>query len=257
MKNNLQVIIKESGLEETKANFLLDNFKDYFKIASEWEIKAKAIVVDNGSQKAEMDMARAGRLFLREKRIAIENSRKELKEQSLREGRAIDGISNVLKSLIVPIEKYLDRQEHFVEIKEKEDAEALRIETEEKLEKERLENERLEKIEQERMKAENEKLKKEADRKEKIRLKREEKVEKERDKVEKERQLERDKVEKERQLERDKVEKERQLERDKVEKERADAEDKRQKMIKKQEDLQKELASMIECPKCHHKFNLK
>ena len=83
---------------------MLDNFSDYFKIAAEWEQKAKTIKVVDETQKADMEMARVGRLFLREKRIAIEKKRKELKEQSLREGKAIDGIANVLKAVIVPIE---------------------------------------------------------------------------------------------------------------------------------------------------------
>ena len=116
--SDLQVIIKESGLEKTKADFILEKFKGYFSIVSEWEIKAKSIVVVDEKQTAEMGMARVGRLFLRDKRTDIEKARKELKEQSLREGKAIDGIANVLKGLIQPIEKYLDEQEHFVEVRE-------------------------------------------------------------------------------------------------------------------------------------------
>jgi hypothetical protein len=118
--NQLQIIVQESGLEKTKADIILDTFKDYFKIASEWEKKAKAIEVTSETQTAEMRMAREGRLFLREKRIAVEKTRKELKEQALREGKAIDGIANVLKGLIEPIEEYLDRQERFVEIRDDE-----------------------------------------------------------------------------------------------------------------------------------------
>jgi len=44
MENQLSVIVKESGLEKTKAQVLLDNFSTYFQIASEWEKKAKTIV---------------------------------------------------------------------------------------------------------------------------------------------------------------------------------------------------------------------
>ncbi len=89
MKNDLALMIKESGLEQTKAQVLLDKFTGYFQIASDWEKKAKAITVTDAGQKAEMQMARTGRLFLREKRIQIDRTRKELKEQSLREGKAI------------------------------------------------------------------------------------------------------------------------------------------------------------------------
>ena len=159
MEKSLDIIVKESGLETTKANYILEQFKDYFNIAAEWEAKAKSIVVTDESQVVDMQMARTGRLFLREKRIAVEKSRKALKEQALREGKAIDGIANVLKALIEPIEKYLDDQEHFVENKKKaEEQEAARVEAL-KLEEEKIAKEKAEAAEQERMRIENEKLK--------------------------------------------------------------------------------------------------
>jgi hypothetical protein len=114
----LVAIVESSGLEKTKANQILEKFQGYFKIASHWESVAKTIVVSSPDQKAEMKMAREGRLELRQKRIDVEKMRRELKEQSLREGKAIDGIANVLKGLIEPIEEYLDQQERFVEIRE-------------------------------------------------------------------------------------------------------------------------------------------
>lgn len=52
MENKLSVIVKESGLEKTKAQVLLDNFSNYFQIAADWEKKAKAIVVTDASQTA-------------------------------------------------------------------------------------------------------------------------------------------------------------------------------------------------------------
>ena len=72
MENQLEKIVNESGLESTKAKVMLERFESYFKIAEEWEIKAKTILVLNGTQTADMEMARVGRLFLREKRISIE-----------------------------------------------------------------------------------------------------------------------------------------------------------------------------------------
>ena len=77
-----------------------------------------------------MKLARVGRLFLMKKRTAIETVRKELKEQALREGKAIDGIANVLKALIIPIEEYLKKQEDFVVLKEAARIEAERAEEE-------------------------------------------------------------------------------------------------------------------------------
>lgn len=40
-ENKLQVMVKESGLEASKAKTILEKFKDYFDIASEWEKKSK------------------------------------------------------------------------------------------------------------------------------------------------------------------------------------------------------------------------
>jgi len=239
MSNKLAVIIKESGLEKTKAEILLNNFQEYFKIASEWEKKAKQIKVTEETQIADMKMARTGRLFLREKRIAIEEVRKQLKEQSLREGKAIDGISNVLKALIIPIEEYLGEQEHFVENKRKAEAEEKRIEEEKKIEAERIAKEKAEKIEQERIKIENEKLKKEAEERER--------------KIAKERREQEEKLAKEKakaEAERRKIE-----EKARVEREKAEAE--KQKLIDKQKKLQEKLANQIECPFCHKKFTIK
>jgi hypothetical protein len=158
MPDKLALIIQESGLEKSKAQVLLENFKDYFEIAAEWEIKAKAIVVTSADQVAEMQMARAGRLFLREKRLHIERTRKALKEQALREGRAIDGIANVIKALIVPIEEYLEEQEKFIEIQAAHKAELARIEAEKKAEREERAREEAERRRQRRIAAENERL---------------------------------------------------------------------------------------------------
>ena len=83
-KNELVEIVNASGLEKTKADFILTHFQDYFKIAAEWEIKSKAIKVTDASQTTEMGMAKVARKMLSQKRIDIENARKELKEQSLR-----------------------------------------------------------------------------------------------------------------------------------------------------------------------------
>lgn len=151
MENKLPTLIKASGLDKTKSQVLLDNFQDYFKIASEWEIKARAINVTDESQTADMKMARVGRLFLKDKRVSIERQRKELKEQSLREGKAIDGIANVLKALLIPIEEHLEKQEKFIEIKQAEETEKKRLKDEQdridaeiKAEEERVKKEKAE-----------------------------------------------------------------------------------------------------------------
>lgn len=111
-------IVNESGLDKTKAQYLLDNFSKYFKLASEWEARAKTIKVTSADQTFDMKVAREGRKFLRDRRTDIEKARVSLKADALREGQTIDAIAKILKNLIVPIEEYLDVQEHFIEIQE-------------------------------------------------------------------------------------------------------------------------------------------
>lgn len=162
----IATMVQASGLETAKATVLLERFKSYFDVAAEWEAKAKGIVVTGPDQTADMQMARTGRLFLREKRVALEKARKELKEQALREGQLIDGIANVLKGLIAPIEDYLDKQEHWVEYRAKEEADRKRAEEERKAEEERVAREKAEREEQERVRAENARLRREAEERE-------------------------------------------------------------------------------------------
>lgn len=285
MQNQLEVIIRDSALDTTKAKYILDNFQNYFEIASEWEVKAKSLVVTRADQKAEMEMARTGRLFLKEKRIAIENSRKKLKEDALREGKAIDGIANVLKALIVPIEEYLDEQEHFVEREQEKKEAAMRLEIEKRMEEERIAKEKAEAEERERIRLENERLKKEAIEKERQiaeeRKKQEAVLAAERAKAEAERNKqaaiiaeERKKAEAEKakaeaekraveeKARKEKAEQERKIaeEKEKVEKAKRKAKEAADKALeaerKEKERLEEIMKNQIECPHCHKKFQL-
>jgi len=274
MENQLQVIVQQSGLDTTKAKYILEKFQDYFEIASEWETKARAIKVTSASQVTEMQMARVGRLFLKEKRVNIEKARKELKEQALREGKAIDGIANVLKALIEPIENYLDRQERFVEIQEEEKREAMRLEVEKRIEEERIAKEKADAEALEKARIENEKLKAEAIEREKKaqaeRKKQEALLAKERAKADEARKKQEAKMAEERkkvEIEKKMIEEKARLEREKQEKtlinERAKAkrlkelqEEKLEVERKGKERLEEMLKNQIECPNCHHKFQL-
>lgn len=274
-ENRLAVILKDSQLEPSKVKYILEQFQGYFAIAEEWEQKAKAITVTKADQTAEMEMARTGRLFLKEKRVAVEKARKTLKEQALREGKAIDGIANVLKALIVPIENYLDAQEHFVEIKAEEKREAMRLEIETRLENERLAEEKAKAEEQERLRIENEKLKAEAEKREKKaateRKKQAAILAKEREKAEAEREVLKEKARKEREAhdkkmleERNKARKEKEVQEEKAWIAESNAKIEREKAHKKAEAERKEkerlaniLKNQIMCPRCGHKFQPK
>lgn len=226
-ENKFEIAVRESGmaLDSPKAKELLESFQDYFKIAADWEKKAATLVVTDASQTAVMKMAREGRLFLKGKRVAIEKMRKKLKEQSVREGRAIDGMANILKALIVPLEEHLDKQERFVEIRAAEEAEKLRLEAEEEAEGKRIAKEKADAVEKARLRLENMRLQQEA--------------KKERESAEQELEAEKDKT--------DRIEAEREAE-------RKTAAAEKQKAEKLRADLEAKLKTQITCPHCGKKL---
>lgn len=116
-ENALVVVAQESGLEAPKVELLLSNFKTVFQKAKEISERAGSIVVTDESQTALMGQARAARLELKNLRVETEKTRKQLKDQSLREGKAIDGMANIIKAVIVPLEERLEKQEKFAEAK--------------------------------------------------------------------------------------------------------------------------------------------
>lgn len=111
-------VIATTGLDDEKAKYLIAQFEEFQFIASEWNAKAKSIVVVDEAQTDLMAEARKGRLFLKSKRVEVEKTRKHLKESCLKEGQAIDGIAKKLKLMIEPIENHLLNQENYIKIKE-------------------------------------------------------------------------------------------------------------------------------------------
>ena len=109
----LSVVLRASGLDASKTQVLSSRFADYFTIAQQWEQEAQGLVVSDEGQTELMKRARQGRLVLRDKRVQIEHTRKELKEESLKEGRAIDAVAKLLTGLIAPTEDFLLLQEEF------------------------------------------------------------------------------------------------------------------------------------------------
>ena len=116
--NQLTIAVKKSGLQPSKVDSLLQSFAGYFDQAKELTGSSRSIVVTDEAQTDLMIKARESRLKLKDIRINVEKTRKELKEQSLREGRAIDGVANIIKALIVPVEEHLEKQEKYSETKE-------------------------------------------------------------------------------------------------------------------------------------------
>lgn len=110
--------VNEFGLEKETASNILDRFTPLFAKANEWKRKAEALVVTDASQTREMQEARIARLALKDIRVAADKERKSLKEDSLRYGKAVQGVYNVIEYLIAPIEKHLQEQEDFLKVQE-------------------------------------------------------------------------------------------------------------------------------------------
>lgn len=103
--------------EETKVR-LYDIFLPLLAQVEGWKGKALALVVTDATQLTEMQQAREARLAIREYRLQTERVRVSLKEDSLQKGRAIDGLANLIKGVIAPIESHLQAQEDFAKIAE-------------------------------------------------------------------------------------------------------------------------------------------
>lgn len=108
-------IPSDSGLEIASMTALKELFEPFFIQAEDWRQKALACKVTDPNDKRGMKFARESRLALREIRITVEKRRKEAKEDSLRRGKAIDGMANIFKAAVEPIEEYLLEQEQFAE----------------------------------------------------------------------------------------------------------------------------------------------
>jgi hypothetical protein len=115
MNNQLIVKTENIGLSTEVRDDLANTFQPYLEKAEELKQKAMSIKITDINQIEDMQKAREARLTIRNIRIEVEKKRKSLKEESLRKGKAIDGMANVIKYLIGPIEEHLQKQENFAE----------------------------------------------------------------------------------------------------------------------------------------------
>lgn len=131
--NELQVILTEQNVAKDNAKQLLEAFGAPFEEAGKILAEYQAIVVTEEDQFDLMADARSKRLALKNIRVDVEKKRKELKEDSMRTGRAIDSVARFVKETIEPAEKYLETQEKFAEIRQAERAAKIKAERIEKL----------------------------------------------------------------------------------------------------------------------------
>lgn len=105
----------QSGVNRDSALQVQGAFVELFSKADALVRQGEKIVVTDHRQRALMDEARRVRLQLRAVRCEGDRVRKALKEDSLKRGRAIDGVGNVLSGYIERTEAYLLEQEQFAE----------------------------------------------------------------------------------------------------------------------------------------------
>ena len=111
-------VIESSGLEQSTITTLKERFLPFYEQVETWKERAATLKVTDASQTREMKMAREASLALRAIRVEADKTRKALKEDSIRYGRAVQGVYNVIEYLIKPIEEHLQVQEDFVKIQE-------------------------------------------------------------------------------------------------------------------------------------------
>lgn len=110
----MEVEIVDTLPGETRMKQLVvwDDFKSQ---AEKLKTTAETLTVTDVNQVAEMKLARATRLTIKNLRIAIVHKHRELKESVLEESRKIDGGKNELLKILEPLEERLLLQETFAE----------------------------------------------------------------------------------------------------------------------------------------------
>lgn len=110
------IVIREpEGLTPDNALSLKETFAPFYAAAEALREEAESLEVTDPSDKDGIKKARGLRLKLREIRVGAEKTRKAAKEASLRQGKAIDGMYNVLDYAIRPLESRLQEMEDLAE----------------------------------------------------------------------------------------------------------------------------------------------
>ena len=109
------VIQVPDGLAPQTVSLITEGFAAFYNQADEWRQKATSIIVTSIDDRDQIKAARDARLALKNIRVAADKTRKSMKEDSLRLGRAIDGAYNMLEHAIKPLETYLEDQEKIAE----------------------------------------------------------------------------------------------------------------------------------------------
>lgn len=109
------LVVEQTGIQPDAAKGLQASFAPLFANAKSVLERSRTITVTDASQKLEIKLARECRLALKNIRVEGDKTRKSLKEESLRRGKAIDGFYNILLHLVESEEQRLEGQEKIAE----------------------------------------------------------------------------------------------------------------------------------------------
>src|SRR5690554_2827574 len=119
-----------ANIEQSKADGIRRVFEPMAEMLKEFEGLYTQVVTEaeNGITKEITAKAKRLRLDIAKVRVQTEKLRKEEKEEYLRAGKAIDGVSNILKWAVTDKENKLKEIEDYFEIQEKKRLELLQAE---------------------------------------------------------------------------------------------------------------------------------
>jgi len=121
------------GIEKSKAQQIRKTFEPMVEMLEGFEDAFNKIISEKKITKEVTTRAKRLRIDISKVRIETEKTRKAQKEEYLRAGKAIDGVSNILKWAVIDKENKLKEIERYFEIQEQKRLEALQKERAEKL----------------------------------------------------------------------------------------------------------------------------
>lgn len=125
----LLALLEENKLPANISKQIYERFSGFNVIAEEWKRRVDEIIVADENDKVNMAAAKEAESYLKAQRIAVGKTRKEVKADYIKTGKAIDAIAGYLELLISPIEEAAHKKAKY--------AETLKLERENKLKEER------------------------------------------------------------------------------------------------------------------------
>ena len=113
----LTKITDDTGMDESESMALRGKFSGFYQRID--ELRTKALSVTDPEDPIHQAVAKDVRLGLKKERCSVENLRKDMKDEVILKGKAIDGFANVLKFMCKPVEdKLMKIEQHALRVEE-------------------------------------------------------------------------------------------------------------------------------------------